>query len=51
MSPSEANDIIAIMTRAKQGLYFSNLMSEASLITGIMSLKNSDDLILVPEQI
>ena len=33
------------------GYNFSNFTSEASLITGIMSLKDSDDFLLVPEQI
>ena len=36
VSPSEVSDIISVM---------SNLTSEASLITGIMSLKDSDYLL------
>ena len=41
VSPSEASDIISVM---------SNLTSEASLITGIMPFKDSDDLLLVPAE-
>ena len=51
MSPSEASDIIAIMPARSESYNFSDLTSEASFITGIMSLKGSDDLLLVPEQI
>ena len=50
-SPSEASGVSSIVTRAKRGYNFSNLTSEASLITAIMSLKSCEDLLLVPEEI
>ena len=43
MSPSEASDTMQLWLERSEGYNFSNLTSEASLITGMMSPKDSDD--------